>query len=68
MYPSSRKHARITPKSLPLCFAGDFNNLSTFSNNTNGGFFASKVSRIDHHKIPFFPSSPLEVANEDATE
>ena len=53
------KQANITPKSLPLWLAGDFNNRSTFSNKTNLGFLASKVSLICHQSTPFFPSIPF---------
>ena len=56
------------PKSLPLCLAGDNNNLSTFSNKTNGGFLAFKISLIAHHKTPFFPSIPLLFERVWATE
>mgnify|MGYP002563752710 CR=1 FL=1 len=62
------KQAKIIPKSLPLCFAGDLSKRSTFSNSTNGGCFASNVSLIDHQRTPFFPSKPFDVANDDATE
>ena len=56
------------PKSLPLCLAGDNNNLSTFSSNTNGGCLTASISSIAHHKTPFFPSIPLLFDNVCATE
>ena len=58
----------MIPKSLPLWLAGDLSNLSTFSSNTNGAFFAINVSLICHHNTPFLPSMPFAVERELAAE
>jgi len=58
----------MIPKSLPLCFEGDFNNLSTFSNNTKGVFFSSSISAICQNNLPFLPSIPFSLLLERATE
>lgn len=54
LYPNSLKQVRIIPKSLPRWFEGDFNKRSTFSRITKLGDFSSRMSRISHHKTPFY--------------
>ncbi len=58
----------MMPKSLPLCFEGDFNNLSTFSSKTNGGLLTSNMSLICHQRTPFLPCIPFSFDKDLATE
>ena len=53
--------------SRPRCLAGDFSSRSTFSKRQKGGRLAIMVSRICHHRTPFFPSIPWEEARVWAT-
>ena len=54
-------------KSLPcnIVHIDDF--YLPFSKRTKGGSFFSILSLMDHHKIPFLPSRPFDVAREEST-
>src|SRR5680860_884999 len=69
-YPILLRLCSIMAKSLPLCFAGDLSNLSTFSRIRYFGLFifSSRILWMDHHSTPFFPFSPFELFKVVATE
>lgn len=65
-YPSSARHLRMIPKSLPRCLTGDLTRRSTFSSRMYLGRLAWTMSFMFHHRTPFFPSMPWAFV--DATE